>query len=224
MRILIVEDDERIGKNIEKMLKRELYAVDLVHNAEDALYQAEIEDYDVIILDRMLPDKEGLEVCSTLRKNKNKSGIIMLTAKVQLEDKIEGLSEGADDYLTKPFAMEELISRVKALIRRKSGIPQTPIISVFDLTMNTNTCEVMRGNKKVNLSPKEYSLLEYLARNCNRVVDRMELMSHVWGEEIDEFSNTVDVHIRYLRRKIDDPFSKKLIKTVKNKGYMLCTT
>lgn len=224
MRILIVEDDERIGKNIQKMLEKERFIGDLVKNAEDALYKAEIEEYDVIILDRMLPDKEGIEVCRTLRKNRNKSAILMLTAKVQVEDKVEGLNEGADDYLTKPFDMKELISRVKALVRRKSGISQTPVISIYDLSINTNTCEVIRGDRNISLSPKEYSLLEYLARNSDRVVDRLELMSHVWGEELDEFSNTVDVHVRYLRRKIDEPFKKKLIKTVKNRGYMLCTT
>lgn len=224
MRLLIVEDDERIGKNIKKMLELEHYIVDLVHNAEDALYNAEIEEYDVIILDRMLPDKEGLEVCKTLKKNKNKSTILMLTAKTQLEDKLEGLDEGADDYLSKPFDMKELVSRVKALIRRKSGISQTPVIIIHDLKINTNLCEVERGGKLISLSPKEYSLLEYLARNPNKVIGRMEIMSHVWGEEIDELSNTVDVHIRYLRRKIDDRFNKKLIKTVKNRGYLLCTT
>lgn len=222
MHILLIEDDIRIATNIMKMLAIAGFTATIARTAHDALLHAETESYDVIILDWMLPDIEGIAVCRMLREQQNMTPIIMLTAKSQLEDKVEGLLTGADDYLTKPFEMEELLARVKALIRRKSGKTLSPVIRVADLTVNANTHEVTRGGTIISLAPREYSLLEYLLLHIGEAIDRLALLHHVWGENTDPFSNTVDVHVRYLRKKIDDPFSKKLIKTVKGKGYMVC--
>lgn len=222
MRILIVEDEARIASNIRRFLEKVNFTVDIVHNSEDALIQGETEDYDLIILDWMLPDMEGTAVCERLKKKGISTPIIMLTARVQIDDKLEGFSKGADDYLTKPFEMSELLARVKALIRRKDGSPKPHILEASDLTLDTNTCQVKRGGRIIELAPKEYALLEYLLFNKGRVIDRLTLLDHVWGGGIDEFSNTVDVHIRYLRQKIDVGYPLKLIKTVVGKGYMLC--
>jgi DNA-binding response OmpR family regulator len=219
--VLLIEDDTRIASNIEKFLTKHSYLVKVVGLAGDAMAAVEIDDYDIILLDIMLPDGNGFDICRQIRQLQNNTPI-MLTAKSQLEDKIEGLTLGADDYLTKPFALDELLARIKAIIRRKSGISTSPVLIFGNIEINTNTCEVKRGNRIIELAPKEYSLLEYLAQNSCRVVNRLELLSHVWGEEIDQFSNTVDVHIRYLRQKLTDP-KGNLIKTIKNRGYMLCS-
>lgn len=221
MHVLIIEDDPTIGGNVQKMLQSAQITSTISFSGEQGMYRLETEKYDVVILDWMLPDIEGIEICRLLREKQDKTPIIMLTAKSQLEDKVEGLSTGADDYLTKPFAMEELIARVKALVRRKSGETESPLITVADLIINTNNHEVKRGDHIITLAPREYSLLEYLALNKGKTIDRITLLHHVWGESIDPFSNTIDVHIRYLRKKIDDNFSKKLIVTVKNAGYVL---
>lgn len=222
MRVLIVEDEVRISENIRSLLTKQRFNADVAKNGEEALFQAETEEYDAIILDWMLPDVAGNTLISTLRNKGLTTPIIMLTAKSQVEDKVEAIGSGADDYMTKPFAFPELLVRIKALIRRHTKTPPSPLVTVGDLVINTNTCSVTRANQPIPLSPKEYALLEYLAYHKNQVVSRMELLSHVWGEEIDAFSNTVDVHIRYLRKKIDNFAKNKLIQTVKNKGYMLC--
>lgn len=222
MHVLIIEDDARIARNIKKMLESSDILATVAPDAEKGIYYSKSETYDVVILDWMLPDKEGIEVCRLIRSHNNTTPIIMLTAKSQLEDKIEGLSTGADDYLTKPFAMEELLARVNALIRRGGRESASPLIQIADLTINTNTREAERGGREIVLAPREYTLLEYMARNKGLAIERIALLHHVWGEDVDLFSNTVDVHIRYLRKKIDDGFSKKLIRTIKNKGYMLC--
>lgn len=221
MHVLIIEDDNIIARNIQRMLQKAGITSTISLNGKDGMYHLEIETYDVVILDWMLPDKQGIDVCKAIRKKDNKTPIIMLTAKSQLEDKVEGLNTGADDYLTKPFAMEELIARVKALIRRKSGETLSPVLIVSDLSVNTDTHEVKRARKIIPLAPREYTLLEYLVIHKGKTVGRDTLLHHVWGEDIDPFSNTVDVHIRYLRKKIDDKFKKKLIKTVKNTGYAI---
>jgi DNA-binding response OmpR family regulator len=148
----------------------------------------------------------------------------MLTAKVQVENIVSGLESGADDYLTKPFSMDVLLARIKVLIRRVNTKPLAPIIKMGDMALDTNKRTVMRGKEYIELAPKEYVLLEYLIMHKCKAIDRMEIMEHVWGETIDEFSNTVDVHIRYLRKKIDEPYGTNLIKTIKNKGYMICET
>lgn len=168
--------------------------------------------------------RSGIDLCNKLREKKYSTPILILTARSQTDDVIAGLQKGADDYLVKPFEMEILIARIKALLRRKNTILIPPILTVADLTLNSNTRQVKRAGAEIPLAPREYVLLEYLLKNKGRVIDRMELMEHVWGETIDEFSNTVDVHIRYLRKKIDEPFKKALIKTVKQKGYMICET
>jgi DNA-binding response OmpR family regulator len=224
MRILVVEDDLQIAVNLKKILTAHLYIVDLEKTGEGALFHAETQAYDLIILDWMLPDIEGIEVCKSLRKKTIQTPILMLTAKVQVDNIVDGLESGADDYLTKPFSMDVLLARIKVLIRRVNSNPLTPIITMGNLSLDTNKRIVMIGKKQIELAPKEYVLLEYLVMHKCKAIDRMELMEHVWGETIDEFSNTVDVHIRYLRKKIDEPFNTNLIKTVKNKGYMICET
>lgn len=222
MRILIIEDDKRIASNVAAFLKNAGYQTAIAENGEDGLFEAEEGSYDAVILDWMLPDRGGVEVCLELRKNKKPVPVLMLTAKSQVEDKVEGLNAGADDYLTKPFSSQELLARVKSLIRRASNTPGMPVIRVDDLSIDTNTTVVTKKGKVVNLTPKEYDLLVYLASKKGEIVDRMTLLENVWGEEIDPLSNTIDVHIRYLRRKIETGNGKKLIVTVKNKGYMLC--
>lgn len=222
MRILIVEDEQRIAENIKTMLIQDHYVVDLAFDAQTGLQKALGEDYDLIILDWMLRAQSGLDICRTLRRADVATPILMLTARSQLDDKLSGLDSGADDYLTKPFAMPELMARVRALLRRPAVAQANPILVIADLSIDTNTQVVNRGGDSIALSPREYALLEYLARHKNQVIDRLQLLSHVWDAQTDAFSNTVDVHIRYLRKKIDDPHHRKLIKTVKGKGYMLC--
>lgn len=222
MRILIVEDDIQIAHNLKKILEGHLYVVDWEKTGEGASFKAETQDYDLIILDWMLPDIEGIQVCSNLRKKLIQTPILMLTAKVQVENIVSGLESGADDYLTKPFSMDVLLARIKVLIRRKINSPIAPIITMGDLSLDTNKRIVMMKKDFIELAPKEYVLLEYLVMHKCKAIDRMEIMEHVWGETIDEFSNTVDVHIRYLRKKIDEPYGTNLIKTIKNKGYLIC--
>lgn len=222
MRVLIIEDEARIASNVKEILESANFVVDVSTTGEEGLYQAQIQDYDAIVMDWMLPDIEGVEICSRLRAEGNKSTILMMTARNALEDKLQCFNGGCDDYLTKPFAMEELIVRVKALVRRKNTAPISQIITIGNLQIDTNLCKVKRGGKTIELAPKEFSLLDYLAQNLGRAIDRQELLEHVWGEEIDPLSNTIDVHIRYLRNKIDEPFKQKLIKTIKGKGYVLC--
>ncbi len=222
MHILVIEDDERIGENLKTFLKKERFQTTVVNNAEDGLFQAEEESYDVVVIDWMLPDGSGIDICRKLRSKNRAVPILMLTAKSQTEDKVEGLASGADDYLTKPFAKEELVARIKSLIRRSAETKGSPIIKIGNLQLNINTTEVKLGNKIVNLAPKEYALLEYLTLHKDKVIDRMTLLHHVWGDDVDDFSNTIDVHIRYLRQKIAGKNNKALIKTVINKGYMIC--
>lgn len=222
MRILIIEDEERIAENIQTMLSHHHYVVEIALDGQNGLQQALTEDHDLILLDWMLGETSGLQICRTIRAQNIATPILMLTARSQLDDKLMGLDSGADDYLTKPFAMPELLARVKALLRRPAGAAVSPIIRVADLQIDTNAHRVSRGTNTISLSPREYALLEYLARHKNLAVDRLQLLTHVWDEHTDAFSNTVDVHIRYLRKKIDDGFEPKLIRTVKGKGYMLC--
>lgn len=221
MHVLIIEDDPRIADNLKIFLKEDDYQVTIANTFEDGLYLAEEETYDALIVDWMLPKGSGLEICRKIRAKSISTPILMLTAKSQVEDKVEGLTSGADDYLTKPFAKAELMARVKSLIRRDSTTKGVPVIKIKNLEINTNTTEVRVKDKKISLAPREYALLEYLALHKGEVIDRLSLLSHVWGEEVNDFSNTVDVHIRYLRKKIDQG-KESLITTVKNKGYMLC--
>lgn len=221
MRILVIEDDEQISGNIHDMLEQQSYAVDVSYTAASGLDRLDKEPYDLIILDWMLPDQDGPEVCRIIRSNALPIPILMLTAKTQAEDIISGLNSGADDYLTKPFIMGELIARVRALLRRSNPVVPDPTITISDLEIDTNTHIVRRHGEVIPLSPKEYALLEYLAKNSGVCLSRLDILSHVWDENIDEISNTIDVHIRYLRSKIDDNHNIKLIHTIKGKGYLL---
>ena len=223
MRVLIVEDEKRIASFIQRGLKEERYAVDLAPDGEQGLYLAGLDTYDLIILDIMLPGKDGIAVCRQLRQNKIDTPILMLTARDSVEDKVTGLDVGADDYLTKPFAFEEFLARVRALIRRKQ-IRKSPLLKVADLELNQLTHKAKRAGKEIALTAKEYALLEYLMLNANQVVTRTMISEHVWNEDFDSFTNVIDVYVRYLRNKIDKGSEKPLIHTLRGAGYMLSET
>lgn len=223
MRILIVEDDHKIANAIKKGLEQELYAVDVSYDGEDGFGKAVTIDYDLIILDRMLPGSiDGLNICQAIRQEKNYTSIIMLTAKDKVSDRVEGLNAGADDYLIKPFAFEELLARMRVLFRRPQQITED-VLCISDLKLNTQTFEVTRGNKQLNLSNKEFSLLEYLMRNPGCILTKDKIISHVWDYDADILPNTVEVYVGYLRNKIDKPFGNKpsLIKTIRGFGYKI---
>ncbi len=220
MKILIVEDDHLIANSIKKGLEQEKYVVDVAYDGNEGYDLAGSGEYDVIILDLMLPGMDGITICKKLRKDKIKSGILMLTARGQLEDKVMGLDNGADDYLSKPFAFEELLARIKAIARR----PATPlknILRVGDLSLDTNTFEVKRSDKKIRLSAKEYALLECLMRHQGQVLNKEQLIERVWSYESNILPNTVEVYIRNLRQKIDEGHRVKLIKTRRGFGYKI---
>lgn len=220
MRILLVEDEKRIANFIERGLKENHYAVDVASDGEKGFFMAEVNIYDLIILDVMLPEKDGISVCRELRKKKIGVPILILTAKDTVRDKVSGLDSGADDYLTKPFAFEELLARIRVLLRRKDGIKAT-ILKASDLELNQLTHEVTRAGRKIDLTSKEYALLEYLMINANHIVTRTMISEHVWNESFDSFTNIIDVYINYLRSKIDKGFRKELIHTLRGTGYVL---
>lgn len=222
MRVLVVEDEHRIANSIKKGLEQERYAVDVTFNGSDGFDLASTEDYDVIILDLLLPGMDGLEVCRKLREEGKHTPILILTAKGQIQDKVTGLDSGADDYLIKPFSFEELLARVRALIRRpKNSLPT--VLTVGDLQLNTQNFEVKRGKQKIQLSSKEFTLLEYLMRHARQTLTKEQIISHVWDYDADILPNTVEVYIRNLRRKIDLPFKDKktLLYTVRGFGYKI---
>jgi len=222
MRILVVEDEHRIANTIKKGLEQERHAVDVVYDGTDGYDMASGEDYDLLILDRMLPGMDGMEICKQLRIDKTHTPILMLTAKSRIRDRVDGLDAGADDYLTKPFSFEELLARIRALARRPKSTATT-ILKVGDLALNPATYEVQRNKKTLTLSSKEFSLLEYLMRNENKILKKSQIIDHVWDYDADILPNTVEVYIRNLRNKIDVPFNKKqpLIHTVRGFGYKL---
>ena len=220
MRILVIEDDKKIAGFIKKGLTEEHYAVDTCYDGEDGLYWAQQNDCDIIILDIMLPKMNGMKVCKELRNNNVNTPIIMLTAKDTLKNKINGLDEGADDYLTKPFAFEELLARIRALLRRNQQ-HKAKILQIADLEFDLVNRSVTRAGKKITLSGKEYALLEYLMRNKGKVVKETMIIEHVWDRNFDSFSNVVNVYIHHLREKIDKRFSKKLIHTIRGVGYIV---
>lgn len=220
MRILLVEDEVRMAGFIEKGLRESAYAVDVARDGEDALYRASINDYDAFILDVMLPSVDGIEVCRRLRSEGNNAPVLMLTARDATDDKIAGLDAGADDYLTKPFAFDELLARVRAMLRR-SGEVRPNNITIADLVIDTAAHRVTRGGSDIALTAKEYALLEYLAREQGKVVGRAEIAEHVWDESFDAFSNLIEVYIKRLRKKMDDGFSRQLIHTRRGAGYIL---
>lgn len=222
MRILIIEDEETIAGNIQKYFSKSSISVDIEYTYSGGVYQAGAESYDAIIIDWMLPDGDGVKLASEIRKNQS-IPILVLTAKNQTEDTIHGLNAGADDYVTKPFSLAELLARIQALIRRKNGVSLSPELSIGDISINTNKREVTLKGKILSFAPREYLLFEYLALHPDIVIDRMNLLTNVWGDDIDPLSNTIDVHIRYIRTKLGVKLGKSLIQTVKGKGYVLCT-
>ncbi len=223
MRVLVVEDEHKIANSIQKGLEQEGFAADVSFTGLEGYDLASSEEYDLVILDILLPGMDGVEICKKLREGQNHTPILMLTAKGQLEDKVVGLNAGADDYLTKPFAFDELLARVRALIRRPKNI-QGNILEVEDLKLDTIKFTVTREGKNIALSQKEFSLLEYLMRHPNQVIAKDQIINHVWNYESDILPNTIEVYIGYLRKKIDRGFEgKELIRTIRGFGYKMGT-
>ena len=220
-KILLVEDESKIANAVARGLKYEGFEVSIASDGEEALILGKDEEFDCIVLDRMLPLKEGVEVCKELRESNIKTPIIMLTAKSGVNDKIEGLDAGADDYLAKPFSLDELLARIRALLRRPNVILNEEI-KVGDLVLNTTTFEAKRNGKTIILSKKEYDLLEYLMRNANKTISKEKIINYVWDFDSDILPNTVEVYMGYLRNKIDKPFKdKKMLQTVRGFGYKI---
>ncbi len=220
MRILLVEDNRRLSDSLKRSLMDDSYAVDTAYDGQEGEELAELTPYDVIILDVMLPRKDGIEVCRSLRNRRVKTPILMLTARDALEDRVLGLDSGADDYLVKPFEMEELRARLRALLRREAD-DKRGLITIADLELDPATHFVQRGGTPIELTAREYALLEYLMRNPNRLITRQMAENHLWSYNAAVMSNVVDVYIRRLRSKIDDPFDLKLIETIRGSGYRL---
>ena len=220
MRILLVEDNSRMARVIAKGLREQTYAVDLAGDGEEAAYLGSVNEYDLVILDVMLPLKDGHAVCRELRATGVRTPILMLTARGSVDDRVTGLDSGADDYLTKPFDFKELLARMRALLRR-SSVFRPPVMRVADLTLNTASHAVARDGRPVNLTAKEYALLEFLVFNQGRVVGREQIAQHVWDENFDPFSNVIDVYIKRLRGKLDADSERRLIHTRRGEGYLL---
>ena len=220
MRVLLVEDESRIADFVARGLGEQGYAVDVATDGDEALEWARVADFDVIILDVMLPVRDGLEVCRTLRDRRVRAPILMLTARDAVEDRVRGLDSGADDYLVKPFAFVELLARIRALIRRPAEI-SADVLEIGDLKFDATTLEVSRHGVAIELTTKERRLLEYLMRHPNQVLTRTMIAEHVWNYDFDNATNVIDVHVRNLRRKLDDPFPMKMIQTVRGEGYRI---
>ncbi len=220
MRILIIEDEKKIADFIKRGLKEEGYAADVAYDGENGRFLAKTNDYDLIVLDLMLPIVDGLTLCRQLRSQKLTAPILILTAKDSIKDKVTGLDSGADDYLTKPFAFEELLARIRALLRKKDTQPSTRL-KVSDLVLDLLTHKVARAGREIILTTKEFALLEYLMRNARSVVTRTMISEHVWDINFDTTTNVIDVYVNYLRRKIDEGSKKKLIHTIRGRGYVL---
>jgi len=221
MRILIVEDDVRLAQFLKKGFQAEAYSADIALDGERGSFLARTEDYDAIVLDVMLPGKDGFQVLKEIREAGVKAPILILTAKSDLEDRVAGLNLGADDYLPKPFSFSEVLARIRALIRRATSSELGSVLAIADLKMDLSSRRVWRGNKEIVLTNKEFQLLEYLMRNKGRVLSRVILTEHIWDIHFDSNTNIVDVVINRLRRKIDDGFVDKLIHTVRGVGYVL---
>lgn len=220
MRLLLVEDDPTLAAVVAKGLREQAYAVDVAADGEAALYRAAIDDYDLIVLDVMLPRRDGFAVCRELRRRGVTARILMLTARDAVEDRVAGLDTGADDYLTKPFDFAELLARLRALLRRPPGVGPATLV-VADLEVDTRAQRVRRAGQPVELTTKEYALLEFLARNAGRVVGRAEISDHVWDANYDPVSNLIETYVNRLRRKIDTPPRAPLIHTRRGAGYVL---
>jgi DNA-binding response OmpR family regulator len=222
MRVLIVEDQPNVSNYVKRALEEQGYAVDLARTGREALEWAEVVKFDLIVLDIMLPEIDGITVCRRLRSQGNQAAILMLTARDTVDDRVTGLDAGADDYIVKPFELKELLARLRALARRRTGQGESRnYLQVADLTMDTRTRRVLRGNKLIDLTNKEYAVLACLMREPERILTRTEIAESVWNYDVYNQSNVVDVYIRNLRRKIDDPFDLKLIHTVRGAGYRL---
>ena len=222
MRILIVEDDKKVAGFIKKGLEEETYAVDVAYDGEEGFHLAAMNDYDMIILDLMLPKMDGLEVLAQLRDKKVSTPILLLTAKDAVEDKVTGLNKGADDYLTKPFAFSELLARIRSLLRRGQAETQTEL-KVGDLILDMVSHKVSREGEEIELTGKEYSLLEYFMRNEGKVLTRTMIAEHVWDYNFDTFTNVIDVYVNHLRKKIDMKYPAKLLHTLRGVGYVMRT-
>lgn len=220
MRLLLVEDEKKVADVVARGLRAESFAVDVTHDGTSGWHMASSTDYDLIILDLMLPGMNGTEILRRLRRHKSQAAVLVLTARDATADKVENFEAGADDYLTKPFAFAELLVRVKALLRRPP-VQHGHELRVGDLELDRLTHQVRRAGQRIELTSKEYSLLEYLAANSGRVLSRTMIVEHVWDESFEGLTNIVDVYVRHLRAKVDDPFPNKLIHTVRGVGYAL---
>ena len=220
MRILVIEDEKKVATFIKKGLVEEHYAVDTAFDGEEGLYLSEINEYDLIVLDLMIPKIDGLGVLKKIRERKDNVPILVLTAKDSVEDTVKGLDAGCDDYLTKPFAFAELLARIRALLRRDKKEKES-VLRIADLSLSIVTHKVMRQGKEIELTSKEYALLEYFMRNPEKVLTRTMISEHVWDYHFDSNTNVIDVYVNYLRKKIDKDFDPKLIHTIRGIGYMM---
>jgi DNA-binding response OmpR family regulator len=221
MRVLLVEDEQRLVRLMRRVLENEHYVVDVAFDGEEGIEKAGLSAYDLIILDIMLPLRDGVEVCRWLRAHNIATPILMLTARDQIEDKVDGLDAGADDYLTKPFDFEELLARLRALARRAAAPPQELLLQVGDLTMDLHRHEVLRGGQSIPLTMREFALLEYLMRHPGQALSRAQITDHVWPYDSEAVSNIVDIYIHYLREKVDRGFDTPLIQTIRGVGYTI---
>ncbi|GIX49403.1 MAG: DNA-binding response regulator [Candidatus Tectimicrobiota bacterium] len=220
MRLLVVEDDKKLASFLKRGLEEEHYAVDVAHDGEEGWYLSQVNDYDLLVLDIMLPKLDGLALCRKLRQQRQDTPILLLTARDAVADRVTGLDLGADDYLVKPFAFAELLARIRALLRRRRG-PLAMPLQVADLVLDPVAHRVTRGGQPIELTAKEYALLEFLMRHAGEVVTRTQIAEHVWDQHFDSDSNVIDVYISYLRQKIDRPFATRLLHTVRGVGYVL---
>jgi two-component system copper resistance phosphate regulon response regulator CusR len=221
VRVLVVEDERKVASFVARSLQEEGFAVDVAHEGREGLERALGTDYDAIVLDVMLPGLDGLGLVSQLRQEGRRTPVLLLTARDTVGDRVKGLDSGADDYLVKPFAVEELLARVRALLRRRDGVLRPGPLAVGDLVLDPDTRRARRGDREIELTAKEYALLDYFMRNPGRVLTRPMIAEHVWNVDFDTFSNVIDVYVAYLRNKIDAPFDVKLLRTVRGMGYML---
>lgn len=221
MHILVVEDEQRLAALLRRVLAAERHVVDIAGDGSSGLHQATSEGYDLIILDRMLPEMDGLEICRAVRSRNSSVPVLVLTARGAVEDRVAGLDAGADDYLVKPFAMQELLARVRALLRRGRTPESDGKLRVADLTLDLVRHEARRGNQVIELTAKEFALLEFLMRHPGQVLTRAQIVDHVWRYDLDALSNVVDIYIHYLRNKVDRGFARQLISTVRGVGYRI---
>ena len=221
MRVLLVEDERKIATYVKRGLDEQGYAVDIAYNGREALEWAEMVQFDLIVLDILLPEIDGLTVCRTLREQGCQTPILMLTARDTVDDRVNGLDAGADDYLVKPFALKELLARLRALTRRSGDLPKSPEMTVANLSLDPTTHRVTRDGRAIDLPAKEFAVLECLMRSAGRVLTRTQIAEHVWSYDTYNQSNVVDVYIRNLRRKIDDDYEPKLLHTLRGVGYRL---